>query len=203
MKVKICGITDVETALLAVEAGADALGFVFAESKRKITPQKAREIILYLPPEIEKVGVFVNERKLVMEEIAEYCGLTMLQLHGEEAPEMCEGFSLPIIKAFGISSEKDIEQAMQYSVSYMLADSPKGVYRGGNGVSFDWSILSKTSLREKKIILAGGLTPENVADAIQTVRPYMVDVSSGVESNGVKDVEKIKAFIHNAKGERG
>lgn len=199
MKVKICGITDGETARLAVQAGADALGFVFARSRRQITPKKAKEIIASLPPKTLKVGVFVNERIEVIEEIAQLAGLTAIQLHGDESPEFCQQFSLPVIKAVSIKERKDLESIDLYRCEYILLDSPRGNYYGGNGVSFDWNLLAGMSFPGKKIILAGGLNEDNVQEAIAKVQPYMVDVSSGVETYGKKDWEKIKRFIERAK----
>lgn len=199
MKVKICGITDVESAHIAVQAGVDALGFVFAKSKRQITPEQAKQIIETLPKGVEKVGVFVNEDPQVIESVVHSCGLTMIQLHGEETPDQCQGYSLPVIKAVGVKEKKDLVNTQMYLNDYLLVDSPKGAFKGGNGVRFDWSLLSDWS-SNKKLILAGGLTPENVRKAIQVTQPYMVDVSSGVETDGKKDHEKIKAFIQNAKG---
>lgn len=203
MKVKICGITDLETALHVSNTGADAIGFVFAKSKRRISPQSAKAIIEKLPSSIEKVGVFVNERTEVIKEIASYCGLTMIQLHGEESMEVCNSFSLPVIKAVGIGNEEDAKKASHYDVDYLLVDSPKGQqYHGGNGETFNWSFLSVMNLTKQKVILAGGLTDANVGMAIEKVHPYMVDVSSGVESNGKKDFNKIEKFIKSAKGVR-
>lgn len=198
MKVKICGIRDISTALFAIENGADALGFVFAESKRKINPEAVGEIIRELPGEVLKVGVFVNETKATIEEIANVSGINVIQLHGDETPEFCSSFSLPVIKALSVGSPDDLSQLDEFSCEYILLDSPKGKYRGGNGVSFDWSILNKP-LQDKKMILAGGLNPENVGEGIKAANPYMVDVSSGVETEGKKDPEKIKRFIENAK----
>ena len=198
MKVKICGIRDISTALFAIENGADALGFVFAESKRKINPEAAGEIIRELPGEVLKIGVFVNETKEAIEEIANVSGINVIQLHGDETPEFCSSFSLPVIKALSVGSPVDLSQLDEFSCEYILLDSPKGKYRGGNGVSFDWSILNKP-LQDKKMILAGGLNPENVGEGIKAANPYMVDVSSGVETEGKKDPEKIKRFIDNAK----
>ncbi|MBX9974896.1 phosphoribosylanthranilate isomerase [Cytobacillus firmus] len=199
MKVKICGIRDISTAFSAIESGADALGFVFAESKRKIHPVAAGEIIRELPGEVLKVGVFVNETKETIEEIASVSGINVIQLHGDETPEFCSSFSFPVIKALSIGSPDDLSQLDEYSCEYILLDSPKGKYRGGNGVSFDWSILNENSTKDKKMILAGGLNPENVGEGIKAANPYMVDVSSGVETEGKKDLEKIKRFIDNAK----
>ncbi|MGM9926167.1 MAG: phosphoribosylanthranilate isomerase [Bacillus sp. (in: firmicutes)] len=201
MKVKICGITDTETALYAVGAGADAIGFVFAPSRRQIAPQTAKAIIEKLPQHVEKVGVFVNEQPGMVEAIAEMCGLTMIQLHGEESPELCRAYTLPVVKAVGVGSKEDVEGISHYPVPYLLVDSPKGQrYHGGNGETFDWGLLKEASLQQHGLILAGGLTAANVNQAIAAVHPYMVDVSSGVETNGRKDREKIKQFIQAAKG---
>ncbi|WP_409270330.1 phosphoribosylanthranilate isomerase [Neobacillus sp. SCS-31] len=199
MKVKICGIMNGETARKAVEFGADALGFVFAESRRKVSPRLAREIIAQLPEDIHKFGVFVNESKQRIQEIADYCGLTHIQLHGEESPNFCKEFTLPVIKAFNIGSHSDLELVTEYACEGFLLDSPKGAYRGGTGISFDWTILQSAILDGKRIILAGGLNSENVGIAIRTANPFMVDVSSGVETDGMKDLDKMKDFIFAAK----
>lgn len=200
MKVKICGITGLTTAIAAVDYGADALGFVFAESKRKITEVKAKEIITHLPREILKVGVFVNEAKEKIEEVASSVGLTHVQLHGDETPAFCESLSYPVIKAISIYDEKSLKSIENYKCEYVLIDGPKGQYRGGNGLSFDWNCISAGDLKDKKVILAGGLHEENVEEAIKLIKPYMVDVSSGVESEGKKDLNKIQSFIIKAKG---
>ncbi|WP_042350984.1 phosphoribosylanthranilate isomerase [Bacillus massiliigorillae] len=201
MKVKICGLTDVETAVYAAEVGADAIGFVFAPSRRQISKENAKKIIEELPARVEKVGVFVNEKPAVIEEIAAACGLTMIQLHGEESNGSCQVHALPVVKAVGIGKVEDIVQAEQYEVPYLLVDSPKGQkYYGGNGATFDWQLLQSKALENHRVILAGGLTADNVAKAIATVQPYMVDVSSGVETDGKKDFVKIKQFIQVVKG---
>lgn len=203
MRVKICGITDLVTALKAAEYGADVLGFVFADSKRKVSVELAKEIIAQLPPDILKVGVFVNEQKQSIEEIAEFCGLTHIQLHGEESPDFCKEISLPVIKAFNIGVTEDLKLVNQFECCAYLLDSPKGRYRGGTGLPFDWSILQGAVLEGKKIILAGGLNSENVESAILASNPYMVDVSSGVETEGKKDFGKMKDFILAAKKKGG
>jgi phosphoribosylanthranilate isomerase len=200
MKVKICGITDLTTAIAAVDYGADALGFVFAESKRKISEVKAKEIIAHLPKEVVKVGVFVNETKEKIEEIASSVGLTHVQLHGDETPAFCESLSYPVIKAISIHDEQSLKAIENYKCEYILIDGPKGKYRGGNGLSFNWNSISVENLKDKKVILAGGLHEENVEEAINHIKPYMVDVSSGVESEGKKDFNKIQLFIIKAKG---
>ncbi|MCU4824591.1 phosphoribosylanthranilate isomerase [Bacillus cereus] len=200
MKVKICGITDMETAKRSCEYGADALGFVFAESKRKITPKRAEEIIQELPANVLKIGVFVNESVEVIQKIADECGLTHVQLHGDEDNYQIRRLNIPSIKSLGVTSESDMKNARGYETDYILFDSPKEKFHGGNGKTFSWELLGymPKELREKTI-LAGGLNALNIEEAIQTVRPYMVDVSSGVETEGKKDVEKIKQFIKKAK----
>lgn len=200
MKVKICGITDLTTAIAAIDYGADALGFVFAESKRKISVTKARDIISHLPKEILKVGVFVNESKEKIEEITSTVGLTHVQLHGDESPSFSESLSYPVIKAISIHDEQSVNAIGHYSCEFVLLDGPKGLYRGGNGLSFDWKSISAKNLVGKKVILAGGLHEENVEEAIKLIEPYMVDVSSGVETEGNKDLSKIQSFINKAKG---
>ncbi|HHK5614985.1 TPA: N-(5'phosphoribosyl)anthranilate isomerase [Bacillus paranthracis] len=200
MKVKICGITDMETAKRACEYGADALGFVFAESKRKITPERAKEIIAELPANVLKIGVFVNESVEMIQKIADECGLTHVQLHGDEDNYQIRRLNIPSIKSLGVTSESDMKNAQGYETDYILFDSPKEKFHGGNGKTFSWGLLAHMpkELREKTI-LAGGLNTLNIEEAIRTVRPYMVDVSSGVETEGKKDVEKIKQFIKKAK----
>ena len=200
MKVKICGITDVETAKSACEYGADALGFVFAESKRKITPKRAKEIIQELPANVLKIGVFVNESVEVIQKIADECGLTHVQLHGDEDNHQIRRLNIPSVKSLGVTSESDMKNAQGYEADYILFDSPKEKFHGGNGKTFSWELLGHIPKElQKKTILAGGLNALNIEEAIRTVRPYMVDVSSGVETEGKKDVEKIKQFIIKAK----
>ncbi|PGU34146.1 phosphoribosylanthranilate isomerase [Bacillus cereus] len=200
MKVKICGITDVETAKHACEYGADAIGFVFAESKRKITPGLAKDIIQELPANVLKVGVFVNESVEVIQKIADECGLTHVQLHGDEDNQQIRRLNIPSIKALGVTSEDDMKNAQTYEVDYILFDSPKEKFHGGNGKKFSWKLLAHMPKGSReKTILAGGLNTINIEEAIQTVQPYMVDVSSGVETEGKKDLKKIKQFIKKAK----
>ncbi|PEB75862.1 phosphoribosylanthranilate isomerase [Bacillus thuringiensis] len=200
MKVKICGIIDVETAKSACEYGADALGFVFAESKRKITPKRAKEIIQELPANVLKIGVFVNESVEVIQKIADECGLTHVQLHGDEDNHQIRRLNIPSVKSLGVTSESDMKNAQGYEADYILFDSPKEKFHGGNGKTFSWELLGHIPKElQKKTILAGGLNALNIEEAIRIVRPYMVDVSSGVETEGKKDVEKIKQFIIKAK----
>ena len=200
MKVKVCGITDVETAKKTCEYGADALGFVFAKSKRQVTPEQAAEIIAQLPKHVLKIGVFVNETPERVQAIVKQCGLDYAQLHGEEDEAYCKNIQVPAIKAFGVASPEAIQQATKYEVDYVLFDSPKEEYHGGNGKTFDWNVLQglPEELRSK-LILAGGLSAENVKEAAALVRPYMIDASSSLETDGKKDVKKIKQFIETVK----
>lgn len=187
MKVKICGITDMKTAKRACEYGTDALGFVFAESKRKIPPELAKEIIQELPANVLKVGVFVNESVEVIQKIADECGLTHVQLHGDEDNYQIRKLNILSIKALGVTSEEDMKNAQTYEVDYILFDSPKEKFHGGNGKKFSWELLAHmpNELRSKTI-LAGGLNISNIEEAIRAIQPYMVDVSSGVETEGKK-----------------
>jgi len=200
MRVKICGITNNEDAHAAVEYGADALGFVFAKSPRQITKEQARDIIAELPPFVSPVGVFVDEMADMIKEICDFCGIQTVQLHGNEQPSYLkelEGYKL--IKAFRVKEEDDLKQLANYKPHAFLLDSyVKGVM-GGTGVSFKWEI-ARQAHKYGIIILSGGLTPENVKEAIQMVKPYAVDVSSGVEASpGKKDKLLMKRFIANAK----
>ncbi|WP_144551233.1 phosphoribosylanthranilate isomerase [Bacillus mycoides] len=200
MKVKICGITDLKTAKLACEYGADAIGFVFAKSKREITPEKAKQIIENIPADVMKVGVFVNESVEVIQKIVNDCGLSHVQLHGDEGNHHIRRLNIPSIKSIGVHSSGDIEQSLGYEADFLLFDSPKEKFHGGNGKAFSWKLLDEMPNEiRKKCILAGGLHLGNIAEAIETVQPYMVDVSSGVETDGKKDSEKIKQFIKKAK----
>jgi phosphoribosylanthranilate isomerase len=199
VKVKICGIQDLKTAEIAIESGADAIGFVFAESKRKISLGEAREISVSLPVKVLKIGVFVNETKEVLERTFEEVGLTHLQLHGDESPEFCRSIRYPVIKTISVRSEVDLLNIPQYDCDYILLDSPNGKYRGGNGTTFDWKLLKGIKTQQDKLILAGGLNIENVLEAIDLGNPVMVDVSSGVETNGIKDHSKIVDFIKKVK----
>jgi phosphoribosylanthranilate isomerase len=199
IKVKICGITNLEDALIAVEAGCDALGFVFAKSPRQISPVKAKEIIKRLPPFVKTVGVFVNEDPMVVKEVARKCGLDLLQFHGDEPPEYCEDFDLKIIKAFRIRGKEDIKRIEKYKnvAAYLLDGFSKDCY-GGGGVKFNWELAKEVKVHP--IIVAGGLNPSNVKEVIRKLHPYGVDVSSGVESEpGKKDPEKMRRFIQMAK----
>nr|WP_245301464.1 phosphoribosylanthranilate isomerase [Virgibacillus natechei] len=199
--VKICGIKTEEAAQTAVNAGADFIGFVFAPSKREITAEDAATIAQSIPPSVKKVGVFVNETIETMTEIATLVGLDFIQLHGDETPELAEQLPFKIIKAF--PAEPEHFSAMHtYPSDFYLLDSPFGKNRGGNGTVFDWDVTRNLSIDRAKIMLAGGLTPENIQQARKQVNPGCVDVSSGVETNGEKDPKKIMNFIRLAKSTR-
>ena len=211
-KVKICGITNLEDALFAAEAGADALGFVFyAQSPRCIAPDRAREIIPRLPPFVATVGVFVNappfippnfggERGGAVREIMAYCHLDYAQLHGDETPAQVAALAPRAIKAVRVRSAADVERLAQYQAVAYLLDTYHPTKHGGTGETFDWE-LAVEAKSHGPIILAGGLTPDNVTDAIERVHPYAVDVSSGVEAApGIKDHQKVQRFIIAAKG---
>lgn len=199
MLVKICGITTPEIAETAVRAGADFLGFVFAKSKREISTEQARKIIATLPEHVKSVGVFVNKGVQEIEHIVQETGIDFVQLHGEETAETVQSFTVPVIKSLPGTTD-GLHIAAQYdAASYLLMDSPPlPNAHGGNGVTFNWSIL-KGNHFPNRLILAGGLTAENVSEAIREADPIGVDVSSGVETDGEKDPDKIKAFIHAAK----
>ncbi|HEY5563275.1 MAG TPA: phosphoribosylanthranilate isomerase [Clostridiaceae bacterium] len=200
VKVKICGIRDLATALAAVEAGADALGFVFARSKRKISYEEARELISKLPKGVAKVGVFVDKSIAFTQEIGKYCSLDYIQLHNKIDPLDLTYCRIPIIKAFSIRNEEDVIGMEKYKASFYLVDSYGGDYIGGNGKSFKWELLdSLKPAIKRKLILAGGLDLNNISQAIERVKPLWVDVSSSVETDGKKDVLKIKEFIKKAK----
>ncbi|WP_117148851.1 phosphoribosylanthranilate isomerase [Paraliobacillus zengyii] len=202
MLAKICGITTIEAGLQAAAAGADFIGFVFAKSKRQVTKQQARLIAEKLPDNVKKVGVFVNEELATIQDIAKTVGLDYVQLHGDESAAFCKEVNYPVIKAFQIRDQADVEQLVGYQCAYFLLDSPAGKYRGGNGETFNWSLVKDIPAIEGKVLLAGGLHAGNVAEAIEEVNPTGIDVSSGVETNGAKDNEKIKAFIHEVKRDR-
>jgi len=194
-RVKICGIKTSAAARAAVEAGANALGFVFAPSPRRVQPELAREIILSLPPFVTKVGVFVNEQRYIVEELATFCKLDVLQFHGNEPPEYCRRWSYQIIKGFGVGDGWEPGELKQYEVDAYLLDTKVPGLAGGTGKSFDWSRAREAKELGKPVILAGGLNPGNVGEAIRLVRPFAVDVSSGVELDGEKDPGLIQKFM--------
>jgi phosphoribosylanthranilate isomerase len=197
-RVKICGITNLEDALLAVGLGADALGFIFAESPRQITPIMAKAIIRNLPPLVQTVGVFVNEEPARIKEIKSLCGLDLIQLHGDELPEICQDLMPHSIKAFRVQDETDINNINRYqgTIRAILLDSFQQGKAGGTGRTFDWSLAVKAKETGFPVILAGGLGPENIQEAITTVQPYAVDVNSGIEEQpGKKDPVLMKQLM--------
>jgi phosphoribosylanthranilate isomerase len=202
-RVKICGITRLEDGMAAVEAGADALGFMFyAPSKRAIAPGPAAEIIRQLPDGVRKVGVFVDATLEEVRRVAEVSGIDTVQLHGRETPEYCAAFpGLAVWKAFRIASRKSLEELGAYSgVEAWLLDSYVAGEMGGTGATFNWDLAVEAKSLGKPILLAGGLNAGNAAEAARRVAPFALDVSSGVESSpGRKDTTKVRAFIEAAR----
>ena len=183
LKVKICGITNIDDALLAAELGADAIGFIFAPSPRRISPDTARDIIENIPAFVKSVGVFVNEDPEVISNIVKTCGIDMVQLHGDESPELCYQFMPRTIKALRIKDYPymNVINAYKGKVRALLLDAYSEKSAGGTGKSFNWAIALKIKESGIPVILAGGLGPENIQSAITTVKPYGVDVNSGIE----------------------
>jgi phosphoribosylanthranilate isomerase len=205
VKVKICGITSFPDGMAAAEAGADALGFMFYDqSPRCISVEAAARLIRQLPPLVLKVGVFVNAPEdLVVRAIRE-CGLNLLQFHGDEPPEYCLQFGLMSMKAFRIRDAASLQPLLNYHTDAWLLDAYSPAKPGGTGETFNWDLALQARDWGHPIFLAGGLTPENVAGAVQRARPYGVDVSSGVEAApGRKDHAKVRAFIQAAKAVEG
>jgi phosphoribosylanthranilate isomerase len=205
VKVKICGITNLEDARLALELGADMLGFNFYEkSARYISPENARRLIEDIPNDTENVGVFVNMEEYRVGEFVDLLGLRTVQLHGDESADFVSNLrcctNAKVIKALRVGSDFSVESIQESRSDSVLLDAyARGQY-GGTGESFEWSIAADAAGLVPELILAGGLTPENVTEAVQTVRPFAVDVASGVESApGKKDPAKLEAFIRNAK----
>ncbi len=197
--VKICGITNLDDALAAVDAGADALGFNFYKpSPRYITPETAREIVAQLPPSIMTVGVFVNEQSPEsVEDLARHAGVTAIQLHGDESPDYCVALQHRfVIKALAAGPDFDTQHAADYDVDAILLDTKHAALRGGTGRVFDWSIAQRVRPTVRKLFLAGGLGVQNIEDAIISVDPYGVDACSALEETpGKKDHERMRAFV--------
>lgn len=198
LKIKICGITNLEDTLLAAELGADALGFIFyPKSPRYVAPAAAREIIAHLPPFVVSVGVFVDEEAHMVRELAAQVGLDWVQVHGQESPDYCRSLGRRVIKGFRMkdaSSLKDLEP-FQGAVQAFLLDTYKKGQVGGTGETFDWE-LARQARQYGQIVLAGGLTPDNAAQAIKVAQPRAVDTASGTEAApGKKDPEKLRAFF--------
>ncbi|MCX5778252.1 MAG: phosphoribosylanthranilate isomerase [Elusimicrobia bacterium] len=208
VKVKMCGVTNYDDALLITNAGAEYIGFNFvAGSARKISDKLAKTIIEKLPPFVTPVGIFVNEDPVVIAKYVKKCNLKMVQLHGDETPEYCsqlhEKIGVPVIKAFRMENDQMIDKISRYAdaVQYYLLDSFVAETPGGTGEVFDWDMALKVKELGKPVFLAGGLTPDNVAEAIKKVMPFAVDVASGVERiPRRKDYDRMNQFMRKARG---
>jgi len=202
-RIKICGITRVEDARAAAELGADAIGLVFyAASPRKVGLEQARAIIAAVPPFVTVVGLFVDPAAEQVESVLRTCSLELIQFHGDETPGFCGGFGVPYIKALRVKADADLVQCLSpyQAARGWLLDAYHDQLYGGTGKSFDWRLIPRDLARP--VILSGGLTPDNVGEAVRQVRPWAVDVSSGVEAEkGIKDAAKIAAFIAGVNNE--
>ena len=200
-QVKICGVTSVADALAAAEAGADMIGLMFYEqSPRYISLATGVEIYRALPPFVLRVGVFVNPDEAQVMEAISACGLNLLQFHGDENSDFCTQFGLMSVKALRVRDAESLNSLANFNTDAFLLDAYSKSGLGGTGEKFNWDLAVEAQKFGKPIFLAGGLTPENVADAVRQVRPFAVDVSSGVEfAPGKKDAAKVKAFIAAAK----
>ena len=196
-------MTSLKDVLVAVEGGADAVGFIFyKKSPRSVTMKTVREIVLELPPFVDTVGVFVDETAEQINKIADYCNLDIIQLHGDESPTFCKKIRRKVIKAFRIKDMQSVKKLSSFQVSGFLLDTFSENLHGGTGKVFDWN-LALPAKKFGPVIMAGGLTPNNVQQAVRQIRPYGVDVCSGVESEpGIKDHKKVRAFLNNAKAGR-
>src|SRR6185503_19694092 len=202
--VKICGITNLDDALAAVAAGADALGFNFYKpSPRYLSPQHAREIIEQLPESLLMVGVFVNEESPdAVRSIANQAGIRALQLHGDESPEYCRELAgnYYVIKTFAVSDSFDVQTSKPYEVEAIMLDTKHNTLRGGTGRVFDWSVAEQAASMIPKLFLAGGLSPENIENAVEIVRPYAVDACSALEDRpGRKNHERMRVFVNTVR----
>jgi len=202
VRVKICGITSVEDARLCVEAGAEALGFNFVErSPRFVTPAEARAVIATLPPFVTPVGVFWDHPAGHIKAVAEECGLAALQFHGDESPEDLAQHRLPVIKTIKVEGPAALERMRRYAAVAIQLDSPARWSEGEARAPISWSVAHAATAAGHRVILSAGLTPDNVTEAARMVRPYAVDVASGVEARpGVKDPDKVRRFVAAAKG---
>jgi len=196
-------MTNLKDVKVAVDGGVDAVGFIFyKKSPRSVTMQAVRKIVLELPPFVDSVGVFVNETAEQINKIADRCNLDRVQLHGNESPTFCKKIRRRVIKAIRVKDIQSLKKLSDYPVSSFLLDTFSEDQYGGTGRVFDWN-LAYPAKKYGPIILAGGLTPNNVRQAIQRIQPYGVDVCSGVESQpGIKDHKKMQTFLKNVKAER-
>jgi len=200
VKIKICGITNLRDALLAAELGADALGFIFASSSpRGVNPQAAKEIIAQLPPFVSAVGVFVNQAEDYIQQMRRFCALDVVQLHGDESPDFCRRLGGRVIKVIRVKDTASLSRMKDYTVSAFLLDTYQAGKPGGTGKTFDWQ-LAFAAKQYGRIILSGGLNPENVREAVKQVQSYAVDVASWVESApGQKDPRRLQEFIERVR----
>lgn len=187
VRFKICGIKNLHEARLAIQAGADMLGFVFAEGRHKVSWEQVLPIAREIPFHVLKVGVFVNAPPEQVRRTADYCRLEVLQFHGEESPSYCRQFSQKVIKAFPVATKDDLAPLATYRVDAYLLDARVKGLRGGTGQVLPWEMVKEINLLPAPLILAGGLTPQNIRKALQKTGVNIVDVSSGVESSGQKD----------------
>jgi len=197
VRVKMCGITSIGDALMALEEGADALGFVFAPSPRQVTPEQAKAIVEALPPFAVTVGVFVNESPSRIREIRDRCHLSVIQFHGSEPPEEVNPFFPRSIRAFSMKDAASLDHAGSYRAGALLLDAFDPLMAGGTGRTFNWEWAADARRFGMPIMVSGGLTAGNVAEAVQHLYPYAVDVSSGIEEKpGKKNRAQIRAFLH-------
>ncbi|MFD1205072.1 MULTISPECIES: phosphoribosylanthranilate isomerase [Sporosarcina] len=197
-KVKICGLMEKEHIRAAVDAGVDAVGFVFAPSRRRVTVEQARELASEVPSHVLKIGVFVNATQKDLLHAFREVPLDYVQYHGEETDDFIQKISLPSIKVVSVRGDEEIKKTTCFKSDYVLFDTPGIDFRGGSGKTFDWSVIEDIPIKNR-LILAGGLHTGNVLQAIRQVNPYMVDVSSGVEVNRRKDTNLIREFIKTVK----
>ncbi|MBS7577419.1 MULTISPECIES: phosphoribosylanthranilate isomerase [unclassified Enterococcus] len=199
MWIKICGLSTKAAVEAAVKAGATHVGFVFAPSKRQVTIDEATQLANLVPSSIKKVGLFVNAPLSEVEKTVRQVGLDLVQLHGDETRAYIQQLSVPVIKAIPIKNGKLPENLRDYLGNIILLDAPATQFAGGNGQSFDWQSIDLLRLNDFQYFVAGGLTPENVTLAIEMLSPTGVDVSSGVETENKKDLNKIQEFIRKAR----
>lgn len=198
MWIKICGLSTDDAVAATVANRATHIGFVFAESKRQVTPEYAKYLSRNVPKTVKKVGLFVNESLANIEKTIATVGLDMVQLHGQESAAFADQLSVPVIKAFGIKDGKLPVEMLDFKQHVILLDAPPEKFAGGSGHQFDWDKVDLSMLSGYQFFVAGGLNTDNVLDAIRNFKPTGVDVSSGVETSGVKDLDKIKAFIEKS-----
>lgn len=196
-KVKVCGITNSDDALMSAEMGASAVGFIFYPgSRRHVKPEIAAEIVPLLPSGIVKAGVFVNQERGFIADVMNSVGLDLAQIHGDETPQFCKGIPGIYMKAIRVRDAGSLKEIDRYDSEFVLLDTFADRSFGGTGTSFDWNLLREIDLKGKRLFLSGGLNPNNVAEAVGKVKPYAVDVCSGVEKkSGIKDEAKLRRFI--------